>query len=160
MEEVDPTTVDVLECDVCTTTPTVEAWSWSRLKVDEEEEVGGEGNSLVCPSSSVLTLSLASIVEATAAVAFVDNDAPVVASSEDSAAEAEVDGDGEEALIRVRDKTGEQWDMLVVPVDSIATMLLLQVSAVELLFRPLFLCEWVRGNEEEEEGFEGGGEEQ
>jgi hypothetical protein len=61
-------------------------------------------------------LSLPSIVEAAAAVAFVDDDVP--------AAEAEADVE-EEALVRVRDKTGEQWDMLVVSVEGVATKLLL-----------------------------------
>ena len=105
---------------------------------EEEEEWGEEsdkkGDGLPF-LSSVSTFSLASTEEA-AAVAFVD-DAVVpeaAASSENSIAVAD---DEEEALVRVQDKTGEQWDIIVVPVEGFATMLLL-LLVVELVLSPLF----------------------
>lgn len=95
--------------------------------------MGGDGPAFL---SSVSTFSLASAEEA-AAVAFVDDVvvAPeAAASSENSVAVS--DGEEKEALVRVRDKTGEQWDILVVPVEGVATMLLL-LLVVELVLSPL-----------------------
>lgn len=98
------------------------------------------------------TFPLASTEEA-AAVAFVDNAvvAPEAAVSSDNSV-AVADGKEEEeveALVRVRDKTGEQWDILVVPVEGVATMLL-SLLVVKLVLPPLFLRVESEGGGEEQ----------
>lgn len=100
------------------------------------------------------TFPLASTEEA-AAVAFVDNAivAPeAAASSDNSVAVAdgkEEEGEEVEALVRVRDKTGEQWDILVVSVEGVAIMLL-SLLVVKLVLPPLFLRVESEGGGEEQ----------